>query len=173
MSAESGVIAGRDSVLSGGATVQLYRAVCEEIANSASKSGWVVSPSEIGVGSTYSPLGGNISKRFSVASTIAVPVFVRVHFITPHATGANLTISLYNATTEYKLTMFTWKNAGGSDVFLRIPPEEWPGWTLQSGEGLDLAWTNPAAATWGIQVGMISGMRSAAGTDAAPTVTVA
>lgn len=170
MSSESGVVAGRDNVLSGGATVQLYRALCEEIANAGTKAGWGVSPSEIGVGSVAG--SGNISKRFGVATTISVPVFIRVHFISPDATGANLTVSVYNATAAYTTTLFTWKSAGGSDVFLRIPPEEWLGWTLQSGEELTLAWTNPAAATWGIQVGMISGMRTAAGGDTAPTVTV-
>jgi hypothetical protein len=87
-------------------------------------------------------------------------VFIRCHFVGGSGTAA-LSISADSvAGAAFDARLFTISQAGtGKDVHLRIEhgvPGEPSAWTLQSGDGLRIQWTNPDSGnmTWGLEIGL-------------------
>lgn len=102
---------------------------------------------------------GNIDELFFLERRFRI-VFVRCHFAGGSGT-APLAIAVDAIPgPAYDATLFTITQAGtGSDVHFRVTGEELAepsAWTLQPGDKVKIAWTNPDAGnmTWGLEVGL-------------------
>jgi len=102
---------------------------------------------------------GDIDELFFLERRFRI-VFVRCHFTGGSGT-APLAIAIDStAGATYDATLFTITQAGtGSDVHFRVTSEELAepsAWTLQPGDKIKIAWTNPDAGnmTWGLEVGL-------------------
>ncbi len=128
-------------------------------------NGWAPNPAEvIRLVSSGNGDMGDISEsssraRFKITNDNYVLIFIRVHFSGVGTGTADIDIVLdskHGPAHDVLLDTITARGKD-SDLFLRIPREEYEKWVFGIGDEIVLVWTNPVSngqLKWGVEIGL-------------------